>query len=55
MFDLTYVLHARSYMSAKYAAAYTLSKKETFYDVTIRNEFSTQCAGRSTASVKQPN
>jgi len=42
-------------MYAKYAAAYTLSKKETCYDVTIGNKILTQCTGRPTLSLKQPN
>jgi len=50
MFDLT-----RSYLYGKYAAAYTLSNKETFYDVTICNTILTKCTGRSTYNLKQPN
>jgi len=35
----------RSYLYAKYAAAYTLSQYITLYDVTICNKILTQCTG----------
>ena len=42
-----HVYQARSYLNAKYAAAYTLSQQGTIYDVTICNKILTQCTGRS--------
>ena len=48
-------IQARSYLYAKYAAAYTLSQQGTFYDVTLSNKIFTQYTGRSTASLKPPN
>jgi len=47
------MVQARSYLYAKYAAAYTLSKKGIFKDVTLCNRNLIHDTGISTASLKQ--